>query len=87
MGNEAPPGFIGECVKKMKTVERPVSLFDPVFLNRSEQRIERRTESSVTARSGRKEHQLHLPFSFQWFYCFTLVQMGTCKKPQDLVCN
>ena len=37
--------------------------------------------------SGRREPQFHLQFPFQIFLCFTLVQMGTYKKPQEPVCD
>ena len=60
---------------------------DAVFLNRSEQHIGRGTESSVAACSGRSGHQFHLQFPFHLFLCLTPVQMGTCKKAQDPLCN
>ena len=35
--------------------------------------------------SGRREPQFHWQFPFQLFLCITLVEMGTCKKPQEPV--
>ena len=71
---------LGVC-EEMKALERPISVSDPVFLNRSEQHVEHRAESSIAACSGRRGHQLHLQFPFQFFLCLALVQMGTCKNP------
>lgn len=78
---------IWECVKAMNTVEKSVSMCDLVFLNRSEQPLDCGAASSLAVGSGRREHQFHLQFPFQLFLCFTLVQMGTCKGPQEPVCN
>jgi hypothetical protein len=78
---------IWECVKAINTVEKSVSMCDLVFLNRSEQPLDCGTASSLAVGSGRRKHQFHLQFPFQLFLCFTLVQMGTCKEPEELVCN
>jgi hypothetical protein len=78
---------IWECVKAMNTVEKSVSMCDLVFLKRSEQALDCGTASSLAVGSGKREHQFHLQFPFQLFLCFTLVQMGTCKEPEELVCN
>ena len=78
---------IWECVKAMNTVEKSVSMCDLVFLNRSEQPLDCGEASSLAVGSGRREHQFHLQFPFQLFQYFTLVHMGTCKGPQEPVCN
>ena len=85
--SQTPQVSIWECVKAMSTVEKSVSMCDLVFLNRSEQPLDCGTASSLAVDSGRREHQFHLQFPFQLFLCFTLVQMETCKGPQEPVCN
>ena len=62
-------------------------MIDTVFLNRSEQPFDCGKASSLALVSGRREPQFHLQFPFQLFLCFTLVQMGTYKKPQKPVCD
>ena len=79
--------YLGMCEGNEHSVEKSVSMCDLVFLNRSEQPLDCGTASSLAVGSGRREHQFHLQFPFQLFLCFTLVQIGTCKKPQELVCN
>lgn len=78
---------LGMCGENEHSVQRSVSMCDPVFLNRTEQPLERGTWSSISAGSGRREHQFHMQFPFQLFLCFTLVQRGTCSKPQEPLCN
>ena len=75
------------CEGNEHSVEKSVSMGDLVFLNRSDQPLDCGMASSLAVGSGRREHQFHLPFPFQLFLCFTLVQMGTCKGPQEPVCN
>ena len=74
------------CEGNEHSVEKSVSMCDLVFLNRSEQPLDCGTASSLAVGSGRREHQFHLQFPFQLFLCFTLVQMETCKGPQEPVC-
>ena len=85
---QAPPGSnIWECEDNEYSVDKLFSMCDLVFLNRSEQPLDCGTASSLAVGSGRTKHQFHLQFPFQLFLCFTLVQMGTCKEPEELVCN
>ena len=77
--------LIFENVKNEHSVEKLVSVTDTVFLNRSEQPLDCGTASYLAVGSGRRQHQFHLQFPFQVFLCFTLVQMGTCKGPQEPV--
>ena len=70
---------LGMCGENEHSVQRSVSMCDPVFLNRTEQPLECGTWSSISAGSGRREHQFHMQFPFQLFLCFTLVQRGTCS--------